>query len=272
MKEAHHLEQLAMFNNPFPPGAGNRFGAQVTYHQLISMSGKTKDLANNFASISASQDRVYKVHREYVFRLLILRLRPLFESKYYLKQRLMRETDQIRSNRHIAQYLIGCITKEQLVHKKEHRHLYFENDSLSSSRKSANPLQNNVRTTYQYTRQEMRALIRQSVQQAINPPIPFLPAIPNPNLPVIPGVQQVRNLYGGVFAWDPNTRTGLRLPPGIFTTLQPHTRPIIAVGNAGFTWSKPHAAVNNAVRLFCLNIVDSVPRNGNSRSCHSSNS
>ena len=74
MKEAHHLEQLAMFNNPFPPGAGNRFGAQVTYHQLISMSGKAKDLANNFAIISASQDRVYKVHREYVFRLLILKI------------------------------------------------------------------------------------------------------------------------------------------------------------------------------------------------------
>jgi hypothetical protein len=66
MKEAHHLAQLGMFNNPFPAGPGNRFGALVTYHELISMSGKAKDLANDVANISASQDRIYKVHREYV--------------------------------------------------------------------------------------------------------------------------------------------------------------------------------------------------------------
>ena len=203
------------------------------------------------------------------FILLIFRLRPLFESKYYRKHRLMRETDQIRSNRHISQYLIGVISKEQLVHKKEHRHMYFDNFSLTSSRKSANAMQNNLRATYQYTRQEMRNFARDEVQTALAPPIPLLPAMPNANLPVIPGVRQDRNLHGGVCGWNQNTRTGVRLPPGVFAPLLPHTRPIIAVGNAGFSWRKPHAAVNNAVRIFLLKLLlVLIPRNGDSRCCH----
>ena len=181
----------------------------------------------------------------------------------------MRETDQIRSNRHISQYLIGVISKEQLVHKKEHRHMYFDNFSLTSSRKSANAMQNNLRTTYQFTRQEMRNFARYEVQRALVPPIPLQPAIPNPNLPVIPGVRQDRNLHGGVCGWNQNTRTGVRLPPGVFAPLLPHTRPIIAVGNAGFSWRKPHAAVNNAVRIFLLKLLlVLIPRNGDSRCCH----
>ena len=67
MKEAHHLSQLGLFVNPIPPGAANNpFGGQVTYHQLISLSGKVKNLAQGVAVISASQDATYLVHREYV--------------------------------------------------------------------------------------------------------------------------------------------------------------------------------------------------------------
>ena len=182
------------------------------------------------------------------FFLLIFRLRPLYETKYYRKHRLIRETAQITSNRHIAQYLIGCITKEQLVYKKEHQHIYLDQQTfaLTSSRKSAaNPFQNNLQTTYQQSRHTMRFMARNEVRMAIQHQPQ--PAIPNPNLPVIPGVRQDRILHGGIRAWNPNTRIGLRLPPGVFTPLLPQTRPIIAVGNAFPSWQRPHAAVNNQV-------------------------
>ena len=225
------------------------------------MSGKAKDHSNDLPISPQAKIGSTRFIESMSFILLIFRLRPLFESKYYRKHRLIRETDQIRSNRHIS--------KEQLVHKKEHRHMYFDNFSLTSSRKSANAMQNNLRTTYQYTRKEMRNFARDEVQTALVPPIPLQPAMPNPNLPVIPGVRQDRNLHGGVCGWNQNTLTGVRLPPGVFAPLLPHTRPIIAVGNAGFSWRKPHAAVNNAVRLFLLKLLlVLIPRNCDSRCCH----